>query len=146
LDVTKIISEANGSAAALVNLLAEKFPAFRDEAKFERKKVRFLKRAQIFVADVWSAFDGEGYGKFQDIDHLTMFPGKHFKSLCDLDLTLFVRLSCITAAQRLWCYNLLSAIGYTNQKRFGYSSRSFLGGSNPRLFDMVRGADTETDP
>jgi hypothetical protein len=75
LDVTQIISQTNGSAAALVNLLAEKFPAFRDEAKFERKKVRFLKRAQIFVADVWSAFGGEGYGKFNDIDHLTMFPG-----------------------------------------------------------------------
>jgi hypothetical protein len=70
-----LISQSNGSAAALVNLLAEKFPAFRDEARFERKKVRFLKRAQIFVADVWSAFGGEDYGKFNDIDHLTMFPG-----------------------------------------------------------------------
>lgn len=59
-----------------MNLLADKFPSFRDETRFERKKVRFLKRAQIFVADVWAAFDKEGYGKFDDIDHLTMFAGK----------------------------------------------------------------------
>jgi hypothetical protein len=58
-----------------VNLLAEKFPSFRDEGTFERKKVRFLKRAQIFVADLWAAFDGEGYGEFNDIDKITMFAG-----------------------------------------------------------------------
>jgi hypothetical protein len=37
--------------------------------------VRFLKRAQIFVADLWAAFDGEGYGEFNDIDKITMFAG-----------------------------------------------------------------------
>ncbi|KAF2832764.1 hypothetical protein CC86DRAFT_364805 [Ophiobolus disseminans] len=71
--VTTLIEDANNSAAALVNLLAEKFPCFRDEGTFERKKVRFLKRAQIFVADIWAAFDGEGYGAFTDIDKITMF-------------------------------------------------------------------------
>ena len=35
--------------------------------------VAFLKRAQIFVADVWSRFGGTGYGEFIDIDTLTMF-------------------------------------------------------------------------
>jgi hypothetical protein len=55
--------------------MAEKFPSFRDEGTFERKKVRFLKRAQIFVADLWAAFDGEGYGEFNDIDKITMFAG-----------------------------------------------------------------------
>jgi hypothetical protein len=39
--------------------------------------VRFLKRAQIFVADLWAAFDGEGYGEFNDVDKITMFAGKH---------------------------------------------------------------------
>ena len=58
-----------------MNLLAERFPCFRDEATFERKKVRFLKRAQIFVADLWAAFEGEGYGEFNDIDKITMFAG-----------------------------------------------------------------------
>ncbi|KAH7414554.1 hypothetical protein DE146DRAFT_39134 [Phaeosphaeria sp. MPI-PUGE-AT-0046c] len=71
--VVTLIEDAKNSAAGLVNLLAEKFPCFRDEGTFERKKVRFLKRAQIFVADLWAAFDGEGYGEFGDIDKITMF-------------------------------------------------------------------------
>jgi hypothetical protein len=71
--VVTLIEDAKNSAAGLVNLLAEKFPCFRDEGTFERKKVRFLKRPQIFVADLWAAFDGEGYGEFNDIDKITMF-------------------------------------------------------------------------
>lgn len=35
--------------------------------------MRLLKRAQICVADIWAAFDGEGSGKFHDIDKITMF-------------------------------------------------------------------------
>lgn len=39
-----------------------------------RKSVRFLKRAQICVADIWAAFDGESYGEFHDIDtSITIF-------------------------------------------------------------------------
>lgn len=60
-----------------MNLLAERFNCFRDEGKFENKNVRFLKRAQIFVADLWAAFEGDGYGTFNDIDKITMFAGKH---------------------------------------------------------------------
>ncbi|ORY13542.1 hypothetical protein BCR34DRAFT_265769 [Clohesyomyces aquaticus] len=71
--VVTLIEDAKQSAAGLVNLLAERFTCFRDEGKFEGKKVRFLKRAQIFVADLWAAFDGEGYGEFNDIDKITMF-------------------------------------------------------------------------
>ncbi|KAH8907349.1 hypothetical protein BR93DRAFT_968884 [Coniochaeta sp. PMI_546] len=73
--IPNLISAANGSAAALVNILARDFSAFRDEHKFEgrRKPVRFLKRAQIFVADLWACFEGEGYGAFRDIDKITMF-------------------------------------------------------------------------
>ncbi len=69
------IKEADGSAAALVNLLVEHFPCFRDESKFEGKNLRFYKRAQILVADLWACFDGEGYGRFHDIDQITMFAG-----------------------------------------------------------------------
>ncbi|KAK3361051.1 hypothetical protein B0T24DRAFT_539945 [Lasiosphaeria ovina] len=70
-----LISEANGSAAALVNLLARDFRCFRDEHRFEgrRKPIRFLKRAQILVADLWACFEGTSYGAFQDIDKITMF-------------------------------------------------------------------------
>lgn len=35
--------------------------------------VFFLKRAQIFVASVWCAFNGTGYGTFDDIHTLSMF-------------------------------------------------------------------------
>jgi hypothetical protein len=35
--------------------------------------VRFLKRAQIVVADLWACFEGTGYGEFYDIDKITMF-------------------------------------------------------------------------
>lgn len=35
--------------------------------------IRFLKRAQIFVADLWACFDGQLYGAFRDIDKITMF-------------------------------------------------------------------------
>lgn len=71
--VITLIEDAKNSAARLVNLLAAKFPCFADEGTFERKKVRFLKRAQIFVADIWAAFEGEGYGEFNDIDKITIF-------------------------------------------------------------------------
>lgn len=72
---TKCIEAANKSAAGLVNLLARDFDCFRDEFRFEgrRKPIRFLKRAQILVADVWACFNGESYGEFRDIDKITMF-------------------------------------------------------------------------
>lgn len=71
---TNCIAEADHSAAALVNILAENFPCFNDVARFEnRKSVQFLKRAQICVADLWAAFDGEYFGQFDDIDKITMF-------------------------------------------------------------------------
>ncbi|KAF1814353.1 hypothetical protein P152DRAFT_393407 [Eremomyces bilateralis CBS 781.70] len=72
-DLVNLINRADKSAAALVNILADHFPCFRDEARFEGRNVRFLKRAQIFVADLWAAFEGEGWGEFHDIDRITMF-------------------------------------------------------------------------
>ena len=69
------INEAKGSAAALVNLIVSNFPCFRDEARFEGQTIRFYKRAQILVADLWACFDGEGYGRFDDINKITMFAG-----------------------------------------------------------------------
>jgi hypothetical protein len=68
-----IIQRANGSAAALVNLLTDHFANFRDVAYFQDRQVRLLKRAQILVADIWACFQGTSYGAFSDIDSLTMF-------------------------------------------------------------------------
>jgi hypothetical protein len=76
MSVLNLVSKADHSAARLVNMLAEQFDCFNDQTRFERKKVHFMKRAQIFVADLWAAFEGEGYGHFDDIDKITMFAGK----------------------------------------------------------------------
>lgn len=78
MTVVHLIEEADHSAGKLVNLLAKHFPCFRDEGRFDGRKVRFLKRAQIFVADLWAAFNGKGFGHFHDIHHLTMFAGECF--------------------------------------------------------------------
>ena len=75
--VATLIEDAKGSAAGLVNRLADRFACFRDEGVFEKKSVRFLKRAQIFVADLWACFEGESYGEFNDIETITMFAGKY---------------------------------------------------------------------
>ena len=84
LSVIRLIEKADHSAGKLVNLLAKHFSCFRDETRFENRKVRLMKRAQIFVADLWAAFNGAGYGEFHDIDHLTMFAGNVQPSLCAL--------------------------------------------------------------
>lgn len=69
-----LVEQADYSAARLVNLLVEHFPCFRDENKYHGKTVRLYKRAQILVADLWAAFEGESFGRFDDIDHITIFP------------------------------------------------------------------------
>ena len=74
--IAELIRKADGSAASLVNILAEYFPCFRDQSRFERRSVKFYKRAQILAADIWAAFNGEHFGDFRDIDKLTMFAGK----------------------------------------------------------------------
>ena len=56
-----------------MNIIVENFPCFRDEAGFEGKTIRFYKRAQILVADLWACFEGQSYGDFHDIDKITMF-------------------------------------------------------------------------
>ncbi|KAK7948722.1 quinate dehydrogenase [Apiospora aurea] len=73
--VTNLIDAADGSAAELVNMLARDFDCFRDEHQFQNRKkpIRLLKRAQIFVADVWACFNGKDWGEFRDIDKITMF-------------------------------------------------------------------------
>lgn len=46
---------------------------FRDHSLYKGHQVFLYKRAQIFVADLWGAFKGEGYGKFNDIGSITIF-------------------------------------------------------------------------
>ncbi|MGH0030160.1 MAG: queuosine salvage family protein [Myxococcota bacterium] len=67
-----LVGSAGGSAAALVETLAE-MPLYRDVARYEGFDVPFYKRAQITVADLHTAFAGEGPGRFDDVDALTIF-------------------------------------------------------------------------
>lgn len=71
--VKALVASAEGSAVRLVATMAERFPAFRDESDFMGRTVCIMKRAQIFVADVWGCFAGQGIGAFADIDRITMF-------------------------------------------------------------------------
>ena len=73
--ITELVLSADCSAAGLVNILSRDFSVFRDEHHYKGrpKPVRFLKRAQIFVADLWACFEGQSYGEFWDIDKITMF-------------------------------------------------------------------------
>ncbi|CAL8464125.1 g3660 [Coccomyxa elongata] len=68
-----LIAQAEGSAVRLVDLIANSFPGFQDRTMYRGREVWFLKRAQIFVGDVWGAFQGQGLGRFDDISELTMF-------------------------------------------------------------------------
>jgi hypothetical protein len=66
--------EASGmSAVALARLLAERLSSFRDVAGYMGHKVFFYKRAQIFAADLYGAFDGKGWGSLMDMGKLTAF-------------------------------------------------------------------------
>lgn len=69
----KLVETAGGSAISLVRLLVEKLASFRDVAEYQGHKVFFYKRAQIFAADLYGAFDGKDCGGFTDIDKLTAF-------------------------------------------------------------------------
>eukprot|EP01105_Mastigella_eilhardi_P001238 TRINITY_DN1151_c0_g1_i1.p2 TRINITY_DN1151_c0_g1~~TRINITY_DN1151_c0_g1_i1.p2 ORF type:complete len:330 (+),score=124.69 TRINITY_DN1151_c0_g1_i1:1669-2658(+) len=69
----RLLERAGGSAAVLVDLVAAYFAGFRDQTVYRGHQVFLYKRAQIFAADVWGAFEGEQPACFSDIDKLTMF-------------------------------------------------------------------------
>ncbi len=68
-----LVRAACGSSARLAGLVAESFPGFRDHAVHGGRQVFLYKRAQIFAADVWGAFQGKGLGESEDIGALTTF-------------------------------------------------------------------------
>jgi hypothetical protein len=68
-----LVTEANGSAVALVRRVVALFPSFNDIATYRGNEVRFYKRAQIFVSDLAGAFEGRSYGAFHDFGALTAF-------------------------------------------------------------------------
>ncbi|MCO5222135.1 MAG: queuosine salvage family protein [Thermomicrobiales bacterium] len=71
--IEELISAANGSAVALADAVRRRFPSFNDIVLIDGQEVRFLKRAQILIADLHGAFGGAGLGKFHDLHELTAF-------------------------------------------------------------------------
>jgi len=69
----RLVESAGKSGLRLAQLLAEKLSSFRDTSEYLGHKVFFYKRAQIFVADLYGAFDGKDWGSFVDMDKLTAF-------------------------------------------------------------------------
>lgn len=69
----RAIEQAQGSAVELVLVLVENFSSFYDVASYRTREVRFFKRAQICVADLFGSFDGKSWGAFYDLDKLTAF-------------------------------------------------------------------------
>lgn len=68
-----VLQKANRSAVELVQEVVTNFPSFNDIANYEGKTVYIYKRVQLLVADLYGAFEGEGYGEFSDLDQLTIF-------------------------------------------------------------------------
>ena len=67
------IEEARHSVERLVGILS-RMPFYRDVHEHPVTGQVFLyKRAQITAQDLAVAFAGEGYGRFDDLDQLTMF-------------------------------------------------------------------------
>ncbi len=67
-----LVAAAGGRAERLAELLAE-MPYFDDVSRYGELRVPLFKRAQITASDLALAFDGEGYGRFDDLDDLTIF-------------------------------------------------------------------------
>jgi hypothetical protein len=69
----KIVARAGGKGERLVAQVIHRFPSFDDVATYEGAEVRFYKRAQILVSDLYGMYQGSGLGDFSDLDRLTAF-------------------------------------------------------------------------
>jgi hypothetical protein len=69
---TALVEAAGGSADRLVELLIQ-MPYFNDVEPYHEWNVPFYKRAQLTAADLAIAFEGQGPGRFGDLDRLTIF-------------------------------------------------------------------------
>lgn len=69
---TRLVESAEGSAATLAGRLIE-MPPFNDVSSYDELSVPFFKRAQITAADLAVAFNGQGFGRFDDLHRLTIF-------------------------------------------------------------------------
>ncbi len=71
-EAARLVETAQHKAANLIRILRQ-MPYFDDVAIWRGRAVPFLKRAQLTAADLGLAFKGEGWGRFDDLDQLTIF-------------------------------------------------------------------------
>jgi hypothetical protein len=71
-DPAQLVESADHKAEKLVAALRI-MPFFDDVAIWHGRKVPFMKRAQLTAADLGLAFENQGWGKFDDLDRLTIF-------------------------------------------------------------------------
>jgi hypothetical protein len=67
-----LVRAAEASAEKMIRLLM-RMPYFRDVHQYGRLEVPFFKRAQLTAADLSLAFNNRGFGRFDDLDRLTIF-------------------------------------------------------------------------
>ncbi|KAJ4826670.1 hypothetical protein Tsubulata_001555 [Turnera subulata] len=70
---SNLVESCGKSASTLVATIASHFPGFRDHSLYKGHQVFLYKRAQIFAADLYGAFKGQGYGEFRDVSSITIF-------------------------------------------------------------------------
>jgi hypothetical protein len=69
---TQCIERAEHRAARLVEALSEE-PFFRDVQEYQGTEIPFFKRSQLLASDLALALGGSGWGRFDDLDRLTLF-------------------------------------------------------------------------
>ncbi len=69
-DIGNIIEQANHDAGKMINLLYMHFPSYRDESDYSGRKVFFMKKAQILIADICRGLSSS-MGNFTNIGKLT---------------------------------------------------------------------------
>jgi hypothetical protein len=79
-----LLEAAGASAVRLVQLLTV-MPKFADGADYGGRRVLFLKRAQLSAADLYWAFGGRTWGRFNDIRRLTIFADNLVPHVLHLD-------------------------------------------------------------
>lgn len=72
-EAARLVECAQHDAPRLAQMITENLSSFNDLAVYDNREVRFFKRAQIVVTDLWGAFGGKDWGEFENIDQLTAF-------------------------------------------------------------------------
>jgi hypothetical protein len=96
-ECANLVDSAEHKAEKLVAILRV-MPFFDDVSIWRSRRVPFMKRAQLAAADLGLAFQNEGWGRFEDIDRLTIFADNlvphvlRVDGILDYDLDLAARI------------------------------------------------------